>query len=76
MEKTELIVKCTDNCSCLSVDKFDDEPLYFITTYKSYSAKDWRNRLVDIWSIILGHNVVDTEIILSEEEFNKLKNYK
>lgn len=76
MEKTELIVKCTDNCSCLSIDKFDDEPLYFITTYKSYSTKDWRDRLVDIWNIILGHNVVDTEIVLSEEEFDKLKNYK
>lgn len=76
MEKTELIVKCTDNCSCLSIDKFEDEPVYYITTYKSYATKSWRDKWIDIWGIILGHNVVDTEIILTQEEFDKLKNYK
>jgi hypothetical protein len=76
MEKTELIIKCVDNCSCLSIDKYEDEPMYYVTTYKSYATKDWRDRLVDAWSVLLGHTVVDTEIVLTEEEFNKLKNYK
>lgn len=76
MEETKLIVKCTDNCSCLSVDKFDDEPLYFITTYKSYSKKGWRDRLVDAWNVLLGFEVVDTEIVLTEEEFNKLRKFR
>lgn len=76
MEKSELIVKCTDNCSCLSIDKYVDEPMYYISTYKSYARKDWRDRMVDVWNILLGNNVVDTEIVLTEEEFSKLKNYK
>lgn len=76
MEKTELVVKCADNCSCLSIDKFEDEPMYYITTYKSYATKGWRDRLVDVWRVILGCNVVDVEIILTQEEFDKLKNYK
>jgi hypothetical protein len=47
MEKSELIVKCTDNCSCMSIDKYEDEPEYYITTYKSYAVKGWRDRLID-----------------------------
>jgi len=75
MEKSELIVKCTDNCSCMSIDKYEDEPEYYITTYKSYAVKGWRDRLIDAWSVLLGGRVVDTEIILSEEDFDKIRNY-
>jgi hypothetical protein len=73
--RKQLIVKCTDNCSCLSVDKWADEKEYVITTYKSYATKGWKSKLSDIWKIIKGDNVVDTELILSEEDFNKLRNF-
>jgi hypothetical protein len=73
--RKQLIVKCTDNCSCLSVDKWDDEKEYMITTYKSYATKGWKSKLSDIWKIIKGDNVVDTELILFEEDFNKLRNF-
>jgi hypothetical protein len=75
MEKKELIVKCTDNCSCLSIDKYEDEPEYYITTYRSYATKGWRDRLINAWSVLLGDNIVDTEMILSEEDFNKIRQY-
>lgn len=32
--KKELIVKCDCNCSCLSLDKFEEE-VYYVTLYKS-----------------------------------------
>jgi hypothetical protein len=73
--RNQLIVKCADNCSCLSVDKWADEKEYVITTYKSYATKGWKSKLSDIWKIIKGDNVVDTELILSEEDFNKLRNF-
>jgi hypothetical protein len=75
MEKKELIVKCTDNCSCLSIDKFEDETQYYVTTYKSYKSSSWAARLLDIWRILLGINVVDAELILSEEDFEKIRQY-
>jgi len=75
MEKKELIVKCTDNCSCLSIDKYEDEPEYYITTYRSYATKRWRDRLINAWSVLLGDNIIDTEMILSEEDFNKIRQY-
>jgi hypothetical protein len=73
--RNQLIVKCADNCSCLSVDKWADEKEYVITTYKSYATKGWKSKLSDICKIIKGDNVVDTELILSEEDFNKLRNF-
>ena len=74
--RKQLIVKCSDNSSCLSVDKWDDEKEYVVTTYKSYATKGWKSKLSDIWKIIKGDNVVDTELILFEEDFNKLRNFK
>jgi hypothetical protein len=59
----------------MSIDKYEDEPEYYITTYKSYAVKGWRDRLIDDWSVLLGGRVVDTEIILSEEDFNKIRQY-
>ena len=74
--KKELIVKCNDNCSCLSVDKWDGEDDYFITTYKSYTDVSWLTRFKDIWKIIKGEDVVGTEIILKESDYDKLRNFK
>jgi len=74
--RKQLIVKCADNCSCLSVDKWADEKEYVVTTYKSYATKGWRDKLLDIWKILKGDNVVDTEIILFKEDFEKLKNFE
>jgi hypothetical protein len=74
--KKELIVKCVDNCSCLSVDKWDAEDTYFITTYKSYATINWLDRIKDIIRIIKGDDVVGTEIILNENDYDKLRNFK
>lgn len=73
--KKEMIVKCVDNCSCLSVDKFDNENEYYVTFYKSYSDKRFTYRIKDALNTLLGKNVVGTEIVLSGEDFNKLKNF-
>ena len=74
--RKQLIVKCMDNCSCLAVDKWDDEKEYVVTTFKSYATKGWRRRFSDIWKIFNGDTVVDTELILDEEDFEKLRNFK
>lgn len=76
-KKTEVIVKCKDNCSCLSIDKFDNESDdYFITIFKSYSTKTFTERLKDIFRILKGKSVIDFEIILTNEDFNKLRNFQ
>jgi len=77
MEKKEILVKCGDNCSAMSVDKFDDdEDEYFITFYNSYEDCSWFKKIKAIWKILRGRNIHNSEIILSKEEYNKLRNFK
>ena len=73
--KKELIVKCVDNCSCLSVDKYDDCGDHYITLYKSYSGKSFWFRLKDIWKILVGDRVSSFDIVLSGEDFSKIKRF-
>jgi hypothetical protein len=73
--RKELIVKCMDNCSCLSVERWDVGSEYILTTYKSYIDKGWKRKLKDIWKIIKGEPVVDVEIILDKSDFEKIKNF-
>jgi hypothetical protein len=72
----EVIVKCMDNCSCLSVERWDIGSEYVITTYKSYTDRSWKRKLMDIWKILKGESVVDVELILDKDEFQKLVNFK
>jgi hypothetical protein len=75
MTKKELLVKCGDNCSCLSIDKFDDTDKYFITFYNSYQNCGLWTKLKAIYKILLGRQIHNSEIVLSEEDFNKIKNF-
>lgn len=76
--KTEksLIVKCNDNCSAISIDKWDDDDVYYITTYKSYNGVSFMGKIKDIWKIIKGLDVINNELILGTKEFNKIKKFK
>jgi hypothetical protein len=76
ISKKELIVKCNDNCSALSIDKWDDDDIYYITTYKSYSTKCFTEKLKDIWRIVKGEDVVGTEIVLKESDYDKIRKFK
>lgn len=74
--KTELIVKCIDNCSCVSVDKWDDEQEYYFTFFKSYSKKKFWERVKDMFKVLKGDDVHTHEIILNEEDYEKLRTYQ
>jgi hypothetical protein len=74
--KSELIVKCVDNCSSLSIDKWSDEQDYYVTFYKSYQTKTFWFRVKDAIKILLGKDVVGTDVVLTENDFNKIKNFK
>lgn len=75
--KTEVIVKCLDNCTALSIDKWDDAPEYFITLYSSFNRKTtFIQKLKFIFKILMGKKIYHYDIVLSEEDFNKIKNFK
>jgi len=73
--KKELILKCEDNCSCVSVDKWENEPIYYLTFYKSYPNKNLFGRIKDAFWHILGRDIVGTEVLLDEDDFEKIRNF-
>lgn len=73
-KKKELILKCTDNCSCLSIDNWEGEDSYFIMTYKNERKPLWY-RFREAIKYIMGYKIVDVDLILTEEEFNKLREF-
>lgn len=75
-EKRELIVKCTDNCSCVSVDKWSDEDFYYLTFYKSYTEKGLWFRLKKAFKVLMGRDIIGAELVLEEEDFNKIRKFK
>ena len=74
MKSKELILKCKDNCSCLSIDKWDDDD-YIITMYNSYNKCGIVRRIKEIFKILSGGDVYNSEIVLSKKDFNKIKNF-
>jgi hypothetical protein len=74
-DKKEVIVKCNDNCSCMSIDKWLDEEFYYVTFYTSYTSYTLWSKLKDIWKILRGKDITTHEIVLDEEDFNKIRNF-
>lgn len=74
-ERSEVIVKCVDNCTCMSVDKFNDDTDYYITFYKSYGNKSLWSRVKEAWKAIRGLNTDLNEIVLTKEDYQKLRNF-
>lgn len=74
-DKTEVIIKCADNCSCMSVDKWDDDEEYFITFYNAYYDSTFGKKLGDIWKIIRGRQISTSELVVSKEDYEKLRNF-
>jgi len=75
MANKELIIRCEDGKSFISVDKFENESMYYITTYKSYKGKALRDRMIDAWGVILGFENVDAELVVSAKDFDKLRKF-
>lgn len=75
MANKELIIRCEDGKSFISVDKFENESIYYITTYKSYKGKAFRDRMIDAWGVILGLENVDAELVISAKDFDKLRKF-
>lgn len=75
MADKELIIRCEDGKSFISVDKFENESMYYITTYKSYKRKGFRDRMIDAWGVLLGFENVDAELVISAKDFEKLKKF-
>lgn len=74
-DKKEVIVKCNDNCACMSIDKWEDEEFYYVTFYTSYTSYTLWEKLKNIWKIIRGKDIVTHELVLEEADYDKIRNF-
>ena len=72
-DKKEVIVKCVDNCTSLSIDKWNEDEEYILTFYKSYSGKSFKEKIKDIFRILRGREVIGSELIIDKKSFDKIR---
>lgn len=70
----ELLLLCLCHAEVLSVKKYDNE--YYLTVYKYHSNSYyfWR-KLKMTWKVLKGEGITTADIILSAEDFDKIRNY-
>lgn len=75
-ERKELLVRCTDGCSIVSFDKFNDEmDETIVTVYKSWSGDRLSTRISRAWAVLTGGSHYIGEVFISKEEFEKIKQF-
>jgi hypothetical protein len=73
--KKELFIQCECQGEILKVDKFEDEQEYYLTVFKYYfPSLSFLRRIKYALKILKGEGIRTTDIVLSQENFNKLKN--
>ena len=74
-DSNNILIKCVDNCSCVSLDKFKDEDAYYLTFYTSFEGKSLIERLKNVWDFIKGKDLTSREIIIKEKDFDKIRTF-
>lgn len=74
-EEKSVTVKCVDNCSAVTLTKWSHEQEYELTLYKSYREGFWE-RFKQVFSYaFLGREAIFGELVLTKDEFEKIKNF-
>lgn len=75
-ERKELLVRCSDGCSIIAFDKFNDElEETIVTVYKSWSGDTLGKRISKAWAVLTGGTFCSGEVFISKEEFEKIKGF-
>jgi hypothetical protein len=75
--KKELFIQCECQGEILKIDKFEDESEYYLTVFKYYfPSLTLFRRIKYAWKILKGEGIRTADIVLSQESFNKIKNFK
>lgn len=70
-EKKSVLLKCVCSCSAIDVTKWEDEEEYYITFYESFNSN--QSFFARIKNALIGKNNSNHGIVLSTEDFKKLK---
>jgi len=75
-EEKELFLACNCKSEVLGIQKFADEDEYYLTVLK-YRSENYRffERLKLAWKVFRGEGINTADVVLSSENFNKLKHF-
>ena len=75
--KKELFIQCECQGEILKVDKFEDEQEYYLTVFRYYfPSLSFFSRIKYAWKVLKGEGIQTAGIVLSYENFNKIKKFK
>lgn len=69
------LFRCIDDCSILSVDKIEGDNYQHLTIYKMFCNNGFVSRLKTAINILLNRDVLIGEIVLTDDEFDKLRKF-
>lgn len=73
--KKELFIQCECQGEILKIDKFEDEQEYYLTVFKyHFPSLSFLHRIKYAWKVLKGEGIRTADIVLSQENFNILKN--
>lgn len=76
-KKKDLYVNCEYNSEILRITKWEDEDEFYLTVYEySPSSVSFLRRIGMAFNVLRGKKVKTKELIISKENFNKIKKFK
>lgn len=76
-KKKDLYINCECDSEILRITKWEDEDEFYLTVYEySPSSVSFSRRIGMVFNILFGKKVVTKELIISKENFNKIKKFK
>ncbi len=77
MNKKELFIECNCHGEILKIDKFEDEEEYYLTVFKySFPSISFFRRIKYALDVLRGKGIITSDLVLSPENFNKIKKFK
>ena len=75
--KKELFIQCECQGEILKIDTWEDEEEYYLSVFRYYFPYiSFFRRIKYAWKVLKVEGVTTADIILSKENFNKIKKYK
>src|SRR3990172_6696769 len=76
-KKKDLYVNCECDSEILRITKWEDEDEFYLTVYEySPSSVSFSRRIGMAFDVLRGKKIKTKELIISKENFNKIKKFK
>lgn len=77
LKKKELFIQCECQGEVLKIDKWEDDEEYYLTVFK-YSSPSISvfSRIGYAWKVLFGRGIRTADLVISKENFNKIKKFK